>query len=383
MEENKKPLCVDLDGALILTDVLIESALALVKKNPLFLIQMLLWLIKGKAYLKHQIADRVDLDVSLLPYNGPLIDYLKREKASGLRLVLATASNIRYAKTIAYHLGLFDEILASDSSTNLSGSRKRDRLVASYGEGGFSYAANSRVDLSIWESANSAILINVPKRVERQIRKTIPVTHTFNTPRPTIRTYLKAMRLHQWVKNVLVFMPLLAAHQWSNQQMLVHASVAFLVFGLVASSVYLLNDLFDLESDRKHSKKRRRPFAAGEISLMHGIFLVPILIIMAIMLSLTLPMMFMAVVGTYFAVTLAYSLRLKQYVLVDVLVLAALYTIRVIAGGEATDIDVSFWLLAFSMFFFLSLAMVKRYSELLLVEAGKTKICIRTWLSGK
>jgi 4-hydroxybenzoate polyprenyltransferase len=366
---DARPLCVDLDGTLIRSDLLIESVFGLLKRNPLYAFLLPVWLTKGKAHLKQQIADRVDLDVTLLPYNRPLLAYLREEKAKGRSLILATASNVRYAEQVAFHLELFDEVLASDAQTNLSGSRKRDRLVAAFGERGFDYAANDGVDLPIWQRAGAAILVDTPPRVAAQVQSVTPIAQTFSSPRPDARTWLKAIRLHQWLKNVLVFVPVLMAHQWANTALLWQAAIAFLAFGLCASSVYVLNDLLDLEADRQHPTKCRRAFAAGTLPIQHGLAMIPLLLGAAFGLALLLPAMFVVVLAVYYAVTLAYSLRLKRVMLIDVLALAGLYTLRVIAGGAATDLGPSFWLLAFSMFLFLSLALVKRYSELLVVQA--------------
>jgi 4-hydroxybenzoate polyprenyltransferase/phosphoserine phosphatase len=371
---NTRPLCIDLDGTLIRSDMLIEAVFGLLKQNPFYAFFLPLWLAKGKAHLKQQIAERVDLDVTLLPYNERLLTYLREEKAAGRRLILATASNVHYAEQVALHLGFFDEVLASDAKTNLSGPRKGDRLVAAFGERGFDYAANEGVDLPIWAKAGGAILVDTSPPIARQVQAVTPVVQTFSSPRPDVKAYLKAIRLHQWLKNVLVFVPVVMAHEWGNTTLLLQAAIAFLAFGLCASSVYVLNDLLDLEADRQHPTKRRRPFAAGMLSLRQGLLLIPLLLGAAFALALLLPPLFLAVLAVYYAATLAYSLRLKSAVLIDVLVLAGLYTLRVIAGGAATGLGPSFWLLAFSMFLFLSLALVKRYSELLLVQAQEKEV---------
>ena len=368
MRSNVRPLCVDLDGTLIHSDLLIEAVFALLKLNPLYVFLFPVWLAKGKAHLKQQIADRVDLDVTLLPYNELLLTHLRAEKAAGRSLILATASNVRYAEQVALYLGIFDQVLASDAQTNLSGTRKRDRLVAAFGERGFDYAANDGVDIPIWKLSGAAILVNAPSRICNLVQATTPVAGTFTSPRPDSRAYLKAIRLHQWLKNVLVFVPVLMAHEWANITLLLHATLAFLAFGLCASSVYVLNDLLDLEADRQHPTKRRRPFAAGSIPITHGLLMIPLLLGVAFGVALLLPPLFLGVLAIYYLLTLAYSLRLKRTALIDVLTLAGLYTLRIIAGGAATGLSLSFWLLAFSMFLFLSLALVKRYSELLLIQ---------------
>jgi len=252
----RRPLCVDLGGTLIRSDLLVEAGFALIKQNPPYALSLPVWLNKGKAHLKQQIADRVDLDVTRLPYNAPLLDYLRAEKGQGRSLILATASNVRYAEQVALHLGLFDEVLASDASMNLSGARKRDRLVAAFRERGFDYAANDGVDLPIWEKAGAAILVDAPPQIAERVRAVTPVDQVFTSPRPDAKTYLKAIRLHQWLKNVLVFVPALMAHERVNVVLVFQASVAFIVFGLCASSVYVLNDRGFYR--RNHVDRRRR-----------------------------------------------------------------------------------------------------------------------------
>jgi len=362
------PLCVDLDGTLIRSDLLLESLFGLLKQNLFYLLLLPFWLLKGKAAFKQRIAERVELAVELLPYNEPLLEWLRGQRGQGRPLLLATASNVKYAEQVALHLGLFEGVLASNGATNLSGGRKRQRLMELYGERGFDYAGNSAADLRVWSHARRAVLVNTPAAVARQAEGLTEIEQRFQDPTPGLRDYLKALRLHQWLKNLLLFIPLAMSHQLHNPLLLAQAALGFLAFGLCASSVYLLNDLLDLPADRRHPSKRRRAFAAGRIPLHHGVALIPLLLLGALLAALWLPWEFLAVLGLYYGVTLAYSLRLKQAALVDVLTLAGLYTVRLLAGGAAVAVPLSFWLLAFSMFLFLSLALVKRYSELLVMR---------------
>ncbi|MGE0746436.1 MAG: UbiA family prenyltransferase [Rhodospirillales bacterium] len=367
------PLCVDLDGTLVKTDVGLESALGLFKQNPLLGLAMPLWLLKGKAHLKHEIARRVDIDVNLLPFEESFLDYLRGQKAAGRTLVLATASNRKYADAIAGHVGLFDDVIASDATTNVSGTRKLARMREMFGERGFAYAGNAQVDLEIWPHAAEAILVNPERGVRKAAERQANVVQVFETGFGRLWDYLRAMRLYQWMKNLLLFLPLFAAHQLSAVGPLSDVILAFVAFGLCASSVYLVNDLLDLPSDRRHVRKRFRAIASGAFPLVHAAIMVPALLAVAALISLALPIQFLGLLALYFATSTAYSFWLKRFVLVDVLVLAGLYTLRIIAGAAAAGVELSFWLLAFSMFFFLSLALVKRYTELLSVqEAGKT-----------
>jgi 4-hydroxybenzoate polyprenyltransferase len=349
---------------LIKTDLLLEAFLALLKRNPLYLVAALLWLIKGKAYLKHQIAQRVQLDAGTLPYHGELLEALKKARAEGRRLVLATASDERLAHRVADHLQLFDAVFASDGETNLSGPDKRDRLVAEFGEQSFDYAGNSRSDLAVWAAARQAIVVNAGRGVLRAGLQVARIEEVYEDRIGRLKSYVRALRLHQWFKNLLLFVALLAVPQGYDVTLLAQAALAFLAFGLCASSVYILNDLLDLADDRQHPRKRRRPFAAGDLPLFAGLILIPILLALSGLASLFLPVAFLRILAVYYALTLAYSFCLKRIAFLDVAVLAGLYTTRIIAGCAAIATGLSAWLLGASMLLFLSLALIKRYTEL-------------------
>ncbi|EEA00963.1 UbiA prenyltransferase [Burkholderia sp. H160] len=363
---SSKPLVVDLDGTLIRSDVLIECGFAFTRSAPHRFYEPLLWLLReGKAGLKARLAEVTDIDVTVLPYDATVIEWLKEERATGRSLVLATASHERYATAIADHLGLFDKTFATHSDINLSAHRKRDRLVAEFGEKGFDYAGNSHDDVSVWAAAERAYVINPSSGVERAARKQGNVERVIDQRSAWPKTWGKSLRLHQWLKNLLIFIPLLASHQVSSLALDLRGVLAFVLFGLCASSVYLLNDLLDLEDDRHHPIKRRRPFASGALSIVWGMLAFPVLAVGAFAGALLLlPLRFAAVLAGYYVLTMAYSLLLKRRVILDVVVLAMLYTARIIAGTAAFRMTLTFWLLAFSMFLFLSLALVKRYAEL-------------------
>lgn len=366
------PLCVDMDGTLLKTDTLFETFFLLIRHDFLAIILVPLWLLKGKAHLKENIAKRVSLDPSLIPYQEQFLEFLRIEYDNGRKLILVTAANYRIADAVAGYLGIFSEVVASDSSVNMSGTEKSKRLLAQFGERGFDYAGNARADLKIWSHAKTVILVNPEYGVMDSAKRLDKESVLFDDDAFSLQTYFYAMRLHQWVKNVLVFVPLLVSHSWGDIELLTQSMLGFLAFGLCASSVYLLNDLLDLSNDRVHPTKRNRPLASGALKIQHGMLLIPILLALALAVSILLPPEFFLVLGIYYATTLAYSFRLKRTVLVDVLVLAGLYTLRIIAGAATISVIPSFWLLAFSMFLFLSLAMVKRYCELSdLRERGK------------
>lgn len=368
------PLCVDLDGTLIHSDLLLESFLLLLKRNPLYLFLVPLWLLRGKAVLKAEIASRVELNGAALPYCAAYIDWLRQEKAAGRAIWLCTASDMRLARRVAEHLQLFDGVLGSDGAVNLSGAAKAQQLVGRFGERGFDYCGNETVDLAVWRHARAAIVVNGSDGLARKAADLTHVERLFPKQGLSMRVVAKALRVHQWAKNALIFVPVAAAHRLTDGATLGQALIAFLAFSLCASSVYLLNDMLDLEADRQHPRKSKRPFASGSLSLLFGIIAAPLLLLGAAALALLLPIKFAGVLGAYYLATLAYSFLLKQIVMIDVLALAGLYTIRIVAGAAATAIPLSFWLLMFAIFIFLSLAMVKRYAELLAMrQSGKLK----------
>jgi hypothetical protein len=255
-------LCVDLDGTLVQTDMLLESSLVLIKKNPLLIFAIPWWLLKGKAYLKEQIASRVSVDVSLLPYNNELLNYLKREHASGRELVLATATHRLIAERIAEHLGIFTKCFATENGSNLSGAQKKDKIIHELGERNFDYAANDYIDLVVWSHARKIILVSSDRALEKKAQALGEVVKVIRSNEPSFKQYIKALRPHQWAKNLLVLVPALAEHSVTNTETLVNALLALVSFSLCASGVYVANDLSDLEADRSHPKKSYRPFAS-------------------------------------------------------------------------------------------------------------------------
>lgn len=359
------PICVDLDGTLVNTDTLIESLFALLKHRPIAILLLPVWLLRGKAYLKARVAEFGEIDAQLLPFNEQLLNYLRSQKALGRTLVLATAANERIARRVADTLGLFDQVIASNDSINLSGDAKCKELILRYGERGFDYAGNDRVDVQVWKHARHAIVVNPASGIEDSARSVCTVIETLPRQGHRLGNYLKCLRVHQWAKNALLFIPLLTSHHLGDVPMVVAALAAFAAFSLCSSSVYILNDLLDLPSDRRHRSKRHRSLASGTVSIKAAMLLVPFLLMAGFGIAAYVNLNFVLLLATYYIATLCYSFQFKSVVVLDVLVLAALYVIRVIGGAEAIAVPLSFWLLAFSMFLFLSLALVKRCSELI------------------
>ena len=358
------PLVVDLDGTLVNTDMLHESALALLRNRPLDTFRIPFWLFKGKAALKQSLASRAEFHPRSLPYNLELLEWLKQQKSLGRKLILCTASDKSIAAPIAEYLEIFDEVIASDGSTNLIGKCKAEALVQRFGQAGFDYVGNSNADLAVWKRAHRAIIVNATNKLTYQTEKLCEVEHVFPRKKSGLDTWRRVFRAHQWMKNVLLFIPILAAHQLTNAEAWLTLALAFASFSLCASSVYITNDLLDLESDRLHPRKRERPFASGQVPSWLGVVLAPLLLILSATLGWYVGKSFLLWLAFYFFLTGAYSWFLKRLILLDCLALAMLYTLRIVAGAAATHINPSFWLLAFSVFLFLSLAFVKRYAEL-------------------
>ena len=359
------PLLVDLDGTVIKTDLLVEGFLVLCRKNPfiaLFLVPI--WLLRGRAHLKHRIAQYLTLNPALLPYNQDFLEYLAAEKGSGRSLILTTAANEKIARSVADHLGLFCDVWASTETTNFGAKRKLERFLGAFGAHGFGYAGNEFRDILIWKHAQEAILVNTPATVERTARRVSHVTQVFSNRKSVLASCIAALRPHQALKNLLIFVPLLMAHRWTDIESWWLALLAFFAFSFCASGMYVLNDLLDLPSDRAHPRKRTRPFASGDVSIVHGVLLVALNELLGVTLAANVNWAFFLTLMLYIGLTTLYTFRLKMIVMLDVLTLAVLYTLRVIGGGFATNIELSFWLLAFSMFIFLSLGLAKRCSEL-------------------
>lgn len=373
------PLCVDLDGTLTPVDSLHETLLLLARRAPLALLRLMLRWRAGRAAFKAGVLQTLQRQpqalhryAEQLPLNEAVLARMQQAREQGRPLVLVTASDHSLAQALAQRLDCFDAVLASDGQHNLRGEAKRELLVSRYGEGGYDYLGDSAVDQPVFASARVATLVGHEPALARRLRQQLPQLDYLPTPRPHAGLLWQAMRPHQWIKNLLVFLPLLAAHRLHDGLAVSQALLAFIAFSLCASGVYLQNDLFDLAADRHHPRKRLRPFASGALQALQGVQAAAVLILLGLLLALAVSPAFMAVLLLYLLLTAAYSLYLKTQALLDVSVLAGLYTLRLLAGSTATGIRSSFWLLAFAMFMFLSLGIVKRYAELL-QQAANTR----------
>src|SRR5580704_16473550 len=363
----RRPLCVDLDGTLVKSDTLVDSLLVLARTHPAGLFALPGRLLHGKAAFKEFVTSRVSLDVAHLPYNRTLLQFLHEEQARGRAIYLVTGADVRLAERVATHLGIFSGVLGSDGRTNLTGTRKLDRVRSQFG-GEYGYIGNDTPDLPMLAHAAEIMVANPSLGLRLRMRmRGIRPARSFDEGAGSLWAMLwsglRAMRVHQWAKNLLIFLPLLLAHVHDARHLFA-ALLAFFCFGLTASSAYIVNDLFDIEADRHHPQKLARPFAAGDLPAIAGVCMVALFLSLAFLGARLLPAAFTGWLLLYLATTLAYSWYLKRIALVDVLVLSGLYTLRLFAGSAATETHISHWLAGFSVFLFFSLAMVKRFAEL-------------------
>lgn len=359
------PVVVDLDGTLTPIDTLHEAIIRfLFLRHFIAFVRMFIWLLRGKAFFKSQMALTVSLDLSLLPWNEDVIEYIRAQKKIGRQIYLCTASNQLIANEVLRYFDVFDDAYGSDSKTNLSGVNKRDFLDRKFGKGHYEYVGNSTSDLPIWKNASLAVVKSNNKRLLSKVKDLDIRMRTLTTKVDFTEITVKQLRLHHWSKNILVLVPLFAAHEYSDVDKILPTIAAFLCFGLVASGTYILNDVVDIDADRRHSEKKFRPIAAGTLPIISGLTASFILLVGALSISFSISANFAYVVLGYLFYTTLYSLRLKLIIILDIISLSLLFTLRIIAGTEAGSFAISPWLLIFSFFIFLSLAAMKRYIEL-------------------
>jgi len=368
MENNNKAydLYVDLDGTLIKTDILYESVLLLVKMNFIYLFILPFWLLKGKGNLKYRVSSLVDINPQTLPYNKTFLIFLKEQHQLGRKLILATATTEKYAQSIADYLGVFTQVIASTADQNISGKTKLSRIQSQVKE--FTYAGNAVVDMVIFSGAKESIIVNPTSSLKKQLPDIDNVSQVFDKEDKFGLSAFKAIRMYQWVKNILIFVPLFMSQQFYNIDAVINVIIAFFSFSFLASATYIVNDLIDIPNDREHIRKRNRPLASGALSIPAAIGLTIILFGCSFVIALNVNLAFVYGLVFYLALTLLYSFKLKSYILIDTISLSLLYTTRIFVGALVINIMPSVWLIAFSMFMFLSLALVKRCSELQMLE---------------
>ncbi len=363
------PLAVDLDGTLLRTDTLYETIALNLFRRPTATVRAMLGILGGRSVLKAQLATLELPQADTLPARDALVDFLKAEKSKGRKLHLATAADQRVAAMIAQYFSIFDSFEGSTLKRNLKGGRKLDALRERF-PNGFVYAGDSRADLPVWRGANAAVLAGASPALARDARAAgVNIEAEFPEPsRSSATLWRRALRLHQWSKNALLFAPLVLAHLYFDAKAVLSVLAAFLILGTVASGTYVLNDLSDLASDRRHRTKFRRPFASGDLPVLQGLIVAPILIVIGVAAAFILEPAFGYLLIVYLCTTLSYSFGLKRVPMLDVFILGLLYTLRLLIGVAVIGVSLSPWLTSFAFFFFFSMSLAKRHVEL--VNAG-------------
>ncbi|VAW90845.1 hypothetical protein MNBD_GAMMA21-582 [hydrothermal vent metagenome] len=368
-------ICVDLDGTLVHTDTLYELCILALKQNLLLIFALPIWLFKGKAFFKAKLSSHAEIPTETLLYNDAVIEYLKNKKADGANIYLVTASHQNVANAVAKHLGFFADQFGSTEHNNIKGKNKADFLNARFGEFGYEYIGNDDSDLNVWESSSRAVVVSENEHLfekAKKINKDVISLPSLN--KSSLKSYFKLMRPHQWVKNVLILVPLVLSHSVTDVDKVLLSAIGFILFSLTASGIYVFNDLVDISNDRVHPIKSKRPIAAGEVSVLHGVVLGLLLWIISLSVAyFNFDFLFLILLG-YIVLNFLYSFLLKRLVLVDVVVLAGFYIIRIITGAVIVKVALSFWLITFSLFMFFSLALAKRYSEIALYTRESTEV---------
>ena len=363
MRNKKNILVVDLDRSLIRSDMLYETFWSAFSINWRIFLRAFFLIFTSRLKLKDYLYRQSDVDVATLPYNKKVMAIIRARQAMGHKIVMATATHHQLAKKIASHLGLFDDVHGSDQ-TNLRGQHKADAILNAYPEASIEYIGDHTTDLQLWRKSDRAISVDAGPRLRRQIEDIGIAFEHLDTAPKTGLALIKSLRLYQWSKNALVFVPMIASHEFTLEVFLL-SIMAFVSFGMIASCMYIFNDLCDLKSDRVHDRKKNRPFASGMARIDQGLFLGLGMSLSGLVLASFVSIQFFYCMLVYLSVALSCSVYLKRILIVDLLALACLYAIRIIGGGLAAEIMISFWLLVFSVFFFFSLATIKRMAELI------------------
>lgn len=367
--EQEIPICVDLDETLISSDSLADSIFCAIKNHPHIIFLLPFWILKGKFYFKKRILHYYQINPETLPYRAEILDFLKQKKSEGRKIILITASLQEVADSVANYLGIFDGSYGTSSKKNLKAANKTLFLVDKYGKAGFDYIGDSKADLAVWEKARKSVLVEPSSKILKKVKSFNNIEKVFIGKKNYLMLILKEIRVHQWLKNFLIFLPLLMAHKLDHIELIIKSITAFFSFSFVASFVYVINDLLDIDSDRKHPRKKNRPIASGNLSIKIALIIGLILLIFGMGSSLIfLSTEFSIVLLIYLLITTLYSFYLKKIYILDIFILSMLYTIRLIGGAVAIDVVVSKWLLAFSVFLFLSLAILKRFTELRVMQ---------------
>lgn len=366
---NLIPIVVDLDSTLLATDTLWEQLVFGLFHEPLALLEALPQLLRGRAALKVSLAARIPLPIETLPLRADLVDWLRGEAARGRDIHLCSAANQNVVDAIARRLNIFASAMGSGAA-NLKGQAKAAMLARLFPDG-FCYVGDAGADLPVWAAAETVGLAGASPAVARAAHALgKPVEAEFAAAKLTPADCLKALRAHHWSKNALIFVPLLLGHAWHDLAAVSDAILGFLCLLLATSATYLVNDLADLDADRRHWSKRNRALASGRLSIPVGLLCAGVALGAAVIAGFLLSLDFALALCAYLALTLAYSFGLKRVPLLDTLIIGILFTSRLVMGITLTTHDYSEWLLVFSLFFFFSMAVAKRHAEI--VASGAT-----------
>lgn len=357
-------LVTDLDGTLLRTDSLWEGFYRMLATKPWLLFSIPFWFVSGRSVLKEKLAPFAAAEASSWPYNRDVLDSIQKARKEGRRVCLATAAHKTVARAVENHLSCFDDVLASESGTNLKGEAKAEKLIQRYGEAGFDYIGDSAADLPVWRHCRAAFFVGSRRsRLFSRLSKECDSTIVIDNDGPGLKTFARVLRTSQWVKNALLFVPLILGRLYTFDNVAM-TGLAAIAFSLTSSAIYVINDLVDLPHDRRHDRKRSRPFASGAAPLWIGLPLALVLALAGLVASLYLPTGFITTLVWYLGLTILYSIWLKRVIMLDVIILGGFYVLRIIAGTEAIGAPLSNWLLGFACFTFLGLGLIKRATEI-------------------
>lgn len=376
-QEHLLPLCVDLDGTLVYSDTLWELFIRALKTCPWILFLLPFFILRGKSHLKYFLFKRCGNLVNTLPFNNKLLEYLKIQKSEGRKIYLVTASNQDFAKNIVSEFDIFDDVFGSNERLNLRGKNKAKFLTEKFGSQNFAYAGNDNTDLEVWKDAGEVIVVNASNKLAQKVKEQNlekPITIISLQKSFNLKSFFKLIRVHQWAKNLLIFVPLVMSHTYQKLANVENALLAFFALSFCASATYIFNDILDVENDRKHRTKKFRPLASGIIPLPNALCVMFVLFTCAISISLNVSLALLVMLFVYSVITLSYSFIFKRIIILDILILALLYMFRIYFGAVAISDEISFWLVSFSIFIFFSLGALKRYVEVSANKDEPTKI---------
>ena len=361
---NKKILAVDLDNTLIKTDMSFETLVFVIKNNPLLILKVLyIFILKGKSFAKKYLFENSNIDINDFKINQDIIDFIKKNKKKYIKVILISGSRHEIVRKFYDHTDIFDEYHGSDDNINLVGANKINFINSNYNKITFDYIGDSKKDIPIWKHCGHALIVSSDSLLSKLRDTNIPVEIISQNYEPTLNDFFYLLRVHHWIKNILLFIPMLLAHEITQLNIII-LLLAFFSYSLIASSIYILNDLVDKKFDSIHTTKKHRPIASGKIQIINALSYTAITLAIGFLLALNVNFNFFLLTLSYFIIAVSYSIYLKDIIYLDLALLAIFFLSRILAGGFAVDISISIWFILFSMFFFLSMASIKRITEI-------------------